>query len=266
MLGLLVGGALSLFGANKAKKDAQKATNDMNDYNNPVAIRARAEEAGFNPLLFVGPGVGNQTAPAATGQMGSAIADLGMMAAEKISGQAEAKARMQNLELQNQKLQKELTQATLRPKAAGLYGPVAQGIGAGVVESVLKNPGTAQDLGPEEFIGPMPMVPVWDANSNKWESIPPGVAAKLKLDAGQTILAEDYTAWRGEIAGEATVGTKILDGAVTTMGNNARQFIEDSWMKMGSHGLGPYRQKPQPGYQGKAQAKPGRLRLHFQGP
>lgn len=135
MLGLLVGGALSLFGANKAKKDAQKATNDMNDYNNPANVRLRAEEAGFNPLLFVGPGVGQQTAPAASGQMGAAIADVGMMAAEKISGLAEQKARMQNLQLQNEKLQKELQQATLRPKSAGLYGPVATSINAGTVSS-----------------------------------------------------------------------------------------------------------------------------------
>lgn len=203
MLGLLVGGALSLFGANKAKKDAQKATNDMNDYNNPANVRLRAEEAGFNPLLFVGPGVGQQTAPAASGQMGAAIADVGMMAAEKISGLAEQKARMQNLQLQNEKLQKELQQATLRPKSAGLYGPVASA--GSLTRPASRNVVSMKK--PEGFDstthqGPEPLVSLFNPTANKWISIHPGLAKRLELSPGDTIMAEDYEAILGDVGSE----------------------------------------------------------------
>lgn len=203
MLGLLVGGALSLFGANKAKKDAQKATNDMNDYNNPANVRLRAEEAGFNPLLFVGPGVGQQTAPAASGQMGAAIADFGMMAAEKISGLAEEKARMQNLQLQNEKLQKELQQATLRPKSAGLYGPVATAgalTGPASKNVVSMKEPTAFDTSTHQ--GPEPLVNLFNPTANKWITVHPGIAKRLELVDGDTILAEDYEAILGDVGSE----------------------------------------------------------------
>lgn len=132
ILSSLIGIGGSLLGGLFGSKKEEKAINRQNEYNDPINVRARAEEAGFNPLLFIGPGVGQQTATGGTNYMGAAIADSSMMLANQISGQAEEKARLQNLQLQNQKLQKELQQATLRPKSAGLYGPVALGINAGV--------------------------------------------------------------------------------------------------------------------------------------
>lgn len=216
---LSIGG--SLLGGLFGKSSAQKAQDKQNQYNDPVQIRARAEAAGFNPLLFVGPGVGNQAAPAASGHMGAAIADSSMMLANAVSGQAEEKARLQNLQLQNEKLQKEINQMTLRPKTAGIYGSG----GIGVVTNEPK-PIKAFNAGDDEFIGPLPMVPVWDANASKWDAIHPGVAKKLKIDPGSTMIAEDQTALHGEILGEAVVGVKNLD----QMWDKIKLSVGKPWM------------------------------------
>ena len=81
MVGLL-GVAGSLLGGILGRNSERKAIAAQNDYNDPLNIRARAERAGFNPLLFVGPGVGNQMATGGSNYMGSAIADAGLMLSE----------------------------------------------------------------------------------------------------------------------------------------------------------------------------------------
>lgn len=128
-----VGGSLlsGIFGSNSARK----AQDRQNWYNHPTQVRARAEEAGFNPLLFVGPGVGNQAAPAASGHMGAAIADSSMMLANDMQARSAEAKRLQDLETQNKKLLTDLQQATLRPLTAGLYGPDVRGMGRGVITS-----------------------------------------------------------------------------------------------------------------------------------
>lgn len=119
----LLGG---LLGDRQRKKDqryneAQIA--QQNAYNAPDAIRARAEKAGFNPLLFMGPGVGLQTSAAqAVGgnYLGAAIADAGMMAADALARQP-AKAKLNQFQQQNAKLKAQVQSLTLRPKVGGLY-------------------------------------------------------------------------------------------------------------------------------------------------
>lgn len=131
----LLGGALN----NKAEKAGIAA---QNAYNDPAQIRARAEKAGFNPLSFIGPGVGNQTAAASGAYMGSAIADAGMAMAEGIANRTKKKQAEQlgALEIENAKLQNKLLQLTLRPKVGGVYADrqstptVSEAVGGGGVD------------------------------------------------------------------------------------------------------------------------------------
>lgn len=125
LLGAAIGAAASLFGGRKAAKEQRRAIAAQNAYNDPSAIRARAEAAGFNPLLFVGPGVGTQTALAQP-VMGQAIANAGLALSSGISDWEQAKAEQTALAQQNAELRKALETATLRPKVAGVWpsGPV----------------------------------------------------------------------------------------------------------------------------------------------
>lgn len=203
---LSIGG--SLLGGILGKNDAKKATARQNEYNDPSNVRQRAEDAGFNPLLFVGPGVGNQAAPYQSGHMGAAVADASMMAANMISGQAENKARVQNLQLQNEKLQKEINQMTIRPATAGLYSAGGPSLGPIIPKATV-----ARDWDPEKDQGPRQEVRVINGLSGGWLTMPPGVADALELKEGQTAVGDKFTQWLGETAGEARTLGSIADGA-----------------------------------------------------
>lgn len=105
-----VGVAGSLVSGILGRNEQRKAIAKQNDYNDPVNIRVRAEEAGFNPISFIGPGVGNQMTTGGSNYMGDAIANSTMMVADAIKGHAEEKARLDQLRLQNEKLQKDSQQ------------------------------------------------------------------------------------------------------------------------------------------------------------
>lgn len=122
----LLGG---LFGASQASKDRAfnaQQIKEQNEYNKPINIRARAEEGGFNPLSFIGPGVGLQTGVATANSgnyMGAAIADAGMAFANSMVDKAkfDETKKLNALEMDNAKLQNKLLQLTLRPKVGGVY-------------------------------------------------------------------------------------------------------------------------------------------------
>lgn len=120
ILGSLIGAGSSLLGGLFGRSSERKAIAAQNEYNKPVNIRARAEEGGFNPLAFVGPGVGNQTATGGTNYMGAAVADAGMMLADAMSKRKEA-SQVSQLERENQKLAEQVQNLTLRPKVGGIY-------------------------------------------------------------------------------------------------------------------------------------------------
>lgn len=131
--GALIKGATSLlgglFGQSSARKDLRmqrQLINEQNEYNNPTNIRKRAEEGGFNPLSFIGPGVGLQTQTAQVNSgnyMGAAIADAGMAFADGMANKAkfEQAKQLNDLEMANAKLQNKILQLTLRPKVEGIY-------------------------------------------------------------------------------------------------------------------------------------------------
>lgn len=133
LLEALIGAGSSLFGGlfgqSSAAADRRfnaEQIDKQNEYNNPTNIRKRAEDAGFNPLSFIGPGVGLQTGVAqanSANYMGSAIADAGMAIADGIANRTKVKQAEQlgALEIANAKLQNKILQLTLRPKVGGVY-------------------------------------------------------------------------------------------------------------------------------------------------
>ncbi|WP_131618303.1 hypothetical protein [Rhodobacter capsulatus] len=116
-IGSLLGG---IFGRSKA----QKPVYVVPEYQQ---IRDKAEAAGFNPLtaLMSAPGsVGNYSYQPNT--MGEAIANAAMHLADGLD--PEKAARVEQLEIQNAQLRKDLDAATLRPAGPGLYqGRVSYG-------------------------------------------------------------------------------------------------------------------------------------------
>jgi len=116
----LIGAGASLLGGILGRNSERKAIAAQNDYNNPANIRARAEAAGFNPLLFVGPGVGNQMATGGSNYMGSAIADAGLMLSEALAKRQDLR-KLDRLKDENEKLSQQVTDLTIRPKFGGIY-------------------------------------------------------------------------------------------------------------------------------------------------
>lgn len=116
----VLGAGTQLIGGVMGQRAEGKAIDAQNQYNSPAAIRARAEAAGFNPLSFIGPGVGNQTATGGSNYMGAAIADAGLMLADSMSRKKESQ-KVSALQVQNQKLVDHIQSLTLRPKVGGIY-------------------------------------------------------------------------------------------------------------------------------------------------
>lgn len=125
----LIGAAGSLLGGLFGRNSEKKAIAAQNAYNDPAAVRARFEAAGFNPLLGIQPGVGMQQAVGGTNYIGQAIADSVGALASAWSETAAKKARKQSLERENTTLRRQLEVDTIRPKVSGGYGrPAGQRI------------------------------------------------------------------------------------------------------------------------------------------
>lgn len=176
----------------------ERLVKEQNEYNNPANIRARAEAAGFNPLLFIGPGVGQQStvanvsAPqiANSNYLGASIADAGMALADGISKRYEY-ARLDKLAAENKKLAEKVQSMTIRPKIAGVYAQREE----------------------TPLIGPRAPVRVRHAITGKWYDMDPGVADRLGLESGGTLMVEDFEAIGGEIYGEIAGTTALADAA-----------------------------------------------------
>lgn len=120
----LVGGLLGQSASKKAREQEVRMFYENREWNQPEHVRYRAEQAGFNPLLFIGPGVGQSAAPNISGggqnYLGSAIADAGMILADGLSRRKESQ-KVSQLEAQNKKLAEQVQSLTLRPKVGGIY-------------------------------------------------------------------------------------------------------------------------------------------------
>jgi len=113
-----VGGLLGgLLGKKKAPSPAQNIESHMQ------GIRLGAEKYGFNPLAWAGTGAVTGSAP--PNYMGAAIADATASIADAWSNKAFNNAQLDQLEMQNEKLRRDLTDATIRPTVPGLYSRVS---------------------------------------------------------------------------------------------------------------------------------------------
>lgn len=120
IIGALIGGAVSLIGGRKQRKAQAAARADANYRNSPQGIRDNAEAAGFNPLVFAGPGTGTgaQYAPV----FGNEYAQAGAMISDAFAQEEALKIQRSELELQNKRLEEIVKQTTLTPDIPGIYG------------------------------------------------------------------------------------------------------------------------------------------------
>ena len=119
-LGTAITAGTSLLGASKSRKTsaAMWLIDGLN--NLPSGIRRNAEEAGFNPLAFVGPGVGTgaQYQPI----MGNGIAQAGAAIGDYLSEEAALRRQRSELEQENQRLNELVHETTLKEEVPGIYG------------------------------------------------------------------------------------------------------------------------------------------------
>jgi len=83
-------------------------------------IRLGAEANGFNPLAWAGTGATQGAAP--PNYMGAAIADATAAVADAWSNEAYNNAQVDQLEMQNEMMRRELNSAKITPDVPGLYG------------------------------------------------------------------------------------------------------------------------------------------------
>lgn len=133
----LIGAAAAIAGANKDAGEFRVHRRFLAAYNDPKAIRARAEAAGFNPLLFVGPGVGTYDGPGPGAFFSSAYANAGAALDEGLNQLARTGQQVSNAQLdqgrqraaevtalsqQNERMRQTLERISLRPKIPGIFG------------------------------------------------------------------------------------------------------------------------------------------------
>lgn len=115
-LGAIISGIGSLLGARSASRARRRA-----EYNNsPAGIRANAEAAGFNPLVFAGPGTGTgaQYAPVAGQMIADALSTFGGAFDET----TELRQENSRLQQETERLNRRATAATLNAEYGGIYG------------------------------------------------------------------------------------------------------------------------------------------------
>jgi hypothetical protein len=122
IIGAGIGAVGNLIGGILGRNSEKKAIAAQNAYNDPAAVRARWEAAGFNPLLGVSQGgVGVQSAVGGTNFIGSAIADSISSVASAWSDDAAAKAERDALASENETLRRKVEVETIRPVQGGMY-------------------------------------------------------------------------------------------------------------------------------------------------
>lgn len=136
----VIGGVLGLIGANKTNKTQERLHADQMKYQDPVFVRERYEEAGFNPLVGIGnvthgmPGLPNLVNPAAgLGQIGAQIDNA--MAQQQ---------QLKKLRDENEELKKTADDLVLRPQT---LSPIQRAAVASVEKAGLAGPVQAQAPG-----------------------------------------------------------------------------------------------------------------------
>ncbi len=204
--GSLLGG---LLGSRSEKKAAaQERSWALEDQAEQfIRLRDAAEKGGFNPLtaLSVAPnsGMPRATEAASANYMGKAVAESSLILADSYARTQAAKEanKTQNLQSQNSKLAKKLTDATLRPKQPGIYDHASS--------NRVNRPM------PRPSFGDKGTIPVFDAITGRQIDLDKRVADKLELNAWDIFDSEDSERILAEIGGEAYAATSLADAGMT---------------------------------------------------
>ncbi len=158
--GALISGGASLLGGLFGRSSASKQQARQNEYNKPINIRKRAEEGGFNPLLWAGQG-NIQMQPGPSGIMGSAIANAGLALADGMSEQRQLDLERTKLKQDQERLDALIEKQTIRPKVGGIYAgsqqtpSVARAPGRPLMNGA-PQPGSAPVFNPPTEYNPIP--------------------------------------------------------------------------------------------------------------
>lgn len=117
----LISGVAGLFGGSRDERAQRKAQDRQNIYNLPINVRARAEQGGFNPLLFAGNPASLQQNTNFQPMMGQAIANAGLQFSGAIVDKEQLKIEKSKLEVEKQKLAALIQEQTIKPKVGGIY-------------------------------------------------------------------------------------------------------------------------------------------------
>lgn len=117
--GSLISGGISFLGGLFGDKKKEKALERANYLNSPTGIRAEAEKAGFNPLVFAGPGTG--TGAGYAPQFGNNLAGTAAIMGDAFIANEQNKIAQSQLELENQRLEELVKATTLTPTVGGVY-------------------------------------------------------------------------------------------------------------------------------------------------
>ncbi len=176
LFGGLIGAAAGLVGGFLDREDNKDARRKADYNNSPQGIRDRAEAAGFNPLVFAGPGTGTGAQYAPT--MGSSLATTLSLAAESYTDAQRLELQKSELELEKQRLEKLVKATTLTPKVPGVYGNGVADRKGGV--DPVRNSDSDKSAFPSvsASLTPPPRdkynlyVDVFDPETGRWISIP----------------------------------------------------------------------------------------------
>lgn len=117
-VGSLLSGFVGMGAQQAENRAARRFSRKMSD---PAFIRKRAERAGFNPLLFVGPSAGLTTP--APGDAGGGALVAGMQGASEVVSAAQALALQKaELEMRNAELERINAQQQFGAAVPGVYG------------------------------------------------------------------------------------------------------------------------------------------------
>lgn len=123
MLGSLISAGASLIGGvmgRNSQKEAWEAQKEQ--MMNYTRLRRKAEEAGFNPLVFAGPGAGNAN-PGFNFQpiMGDAVSRAGAAISDGMSEAVQLRMQKAELEIERQRLEALREEVKLAPNVPGIY-------------------------------------------------------------------------------------------------------------------------------------------------
>lgn len=115
----LISGGASFLGGLFSNNQEKKALERANYLNSPAGIRAEAEAAGFNPLVFagVGTGTGAQYAP----NFSNPLAAASSIVADGFIANEGMKIQQAQLELENRRLEETVKALEFKPTVGGIY-------------------------------------------------------------------------------------------------------------------------------------------------